>query len=420
MLKRSSAHVNEHGSIVLPPALIRELGISPGDEIRVDPDGHGVRLGPSITALRQVYVEITNTCNMNCSTCMRNVWDAAYGDMSADTFQRILSGLEGLPQKAEVFFGGYGEPLTHPACLDMIERAKSAGHAVTLLSNGILLTEQVTRRLIELRLDRLWVSIDGASPECYADVRLGDSLPVVIENLKRLKMQKLQTGSSGLTAMAMFPRLGIAFVAMRRNIQDLGEVLRQGSLLGAVEFSVSNVLAHNAELLEESLYLRSLNMASSAQATPLIHMPLLDINEKSLHALAAVLKGMSRVELFGGLLNSNTDQCPFVERGSISIRQDGKVSPCLPLLYTHEHFTENRKRTSKEYFVGDIRENDLLQIWNSSPYLELRKRLQKFDFSPCAFCNSCEMANDNSEDCSGNAHPTCGGCLWAQGLIRCP
>jgi MoaA/NifB/PqqE/SkfB family radical SAM enzyme len=146
----------------------------------------------------------------------------------------------------------------------------------------------------------------------------------------------------------------------------------------------------------------------------------MDINEQTISALTAVLKGMNRLELFGSLLNQNTDQCPFVERGSVSIRQDGKVSPCLPLLYTHTHFLDDRERTSKEYFVGDIHENDLLHIWNDAGYLELRKRLQDFDFSPCAFCNSCEMANENIEDCFGNIQPTCGGCLWAQGFIRCP
>ncbi len=26
----------------------------------------------------------------------------------------------------------------------------------------------------------------------------------------------------------------------------------------------------------------------------------------------------------------------------------------------------------------------------------------------------------NEEDCFGNTFPTCGGCLWAQGVIRCP
>jgi len=418
MSKIQYAQVDEHGNIILPPSLARNLGISPGDEIRVEPNGHGLRLRSPITVLKRVYVEITNKCNLNCSTCMRNVWDVQYAGMTAVTFNRILSAFEGLPKKPELFFGGYGEPLSHPRILEMIEQAKKAGHSVSLISNGILLTEKVTQKLIDLRLDKLWVSLDGASPECYADVRLGDALPVVIGNLTRLRRQKYQT--FGFSSWAGVPKLGIAFVAMKRNIHDLAEVIKLGTRLGAVEFSVSNVLAHNTELLDENLYMRSTTLLPSSQLSPLVHVPLMDINEKTISALTDVLKGMNRMEFFGGTLNQNTDQCPFVERGSMAIRQDGKVSPCLPLLYTHEHFLDNRKRTSKEYFVGDIHETDLLNIWNDANYLELRKRLQNFDFSPCVFCNSCEMASENIEDCFGNIQPTCGGCLWAQGLISCP
>jgi MoaA/NifB/PqqE/SkfB family radical SAM enzyme len=418
MPKINYAQIDEHGNIVLPPNLARDLGASPGDEIQVDQNGYGLRLRSPITALKRVYVEITNKCNLNCATCMRNVWDVQYGNMSAETFKRILSGLKGLPKKPELFFGGYGEPLSHPNCLDMIEQAKKAGHSVSLITNGILLTEQVTRRLIDLRLDKLWVSLDGASSECYADVRLGDALPIVVENLKRLRTQKFQT--FGLSIGAGVPKLGIAFVAMRRNIHNLTEVISLGTRLGAVEFSVSNVLAHNVELLDENLYLRTMTLSPNAQLSPLIHLPLMDINKKTASVLTDVLKGMNRLEFFGGTLNQNTDQCPFIERGSISIRQDGQVSPCLPLLYTHEYFLDNRKRTSKEYFVGDLHEKELLNIWNEASYLKLRRRLQDFDFSPCVFCNSCEMANENLEDCFGNIHPACGGCLWAQGLIRCP
>jgi MoaA/NifB/PqqE/SkfB family radical SAM enzyme len=418
MPKINYAQVDEHGNIILPPKLARDLGIAPGDEIRVDSNSHGLHLRSSIKALKRVYVEITNKCNLNCSTCMRNVWDVKYGDISAETFNRILLGLKDLPQKPELFFGGYGEPLSHPACLDMIEQAKAAGYSVSLITNGILLTEQVTRRLIDLRLDKLWVSLDGASPECYADVRLGDALPMVVENLTRLRTQKYQT--FGFSSWAGVPKLGIAFVAMRRNIHDLAEVIKLGTRLGAVEFSISNVLAHNAELLDENLYMRSTTLPPSSQLSPLVHIPLMDINEQTVSALTDALKGMNRMEFFGGALNQNTDQCPFIERGSISIRQDGKVSPCLPLLYTHEHFLDNRKRASKEYFVGDLKENDLLNIWHDPGYEELRKRLQDFDFSPCVFCNSCEMASENIEDCFGNVHPACGGCLWAQGLIICP
>lgn len=417
MTKIYNAQVNENSDITLPTHLLKELGIAPGDDLRIEKNGHGIYLRPPIHTLRRVYIEVTNKCNLNCSTCMRNVWEAKFGNMTGRTFERILAGLEDFSE-AEIFFGGYGEPLSHPNILRMVERAKAQGHRVSLITNGILLTERVIEKLIDLHLDMLWVSLDGASPECYADVRLGDALPVVLENLKRLQTKKyFKFGGSNWSG---HPKLGIAFVAMRRNIHDLSEVIRLGSRLGAVEFSISNVLAHNRELLEENLYMRSLDMVVGQEIRPTVHMPLMDVSPQTMKALADVMKGMNRLELTGSLLNGNTDQCPFVERGSMSIRWDGKVSPCLPLLYTHTHYLDERKRTSREYFVGDVGVDDLSEIWNKQEYRDLRKRLQDFDFSPCAFCNSCEMADENLEDCFGNVHPTCGGCLWARGLIRCP
>ena len=412
------AHIDEHGNIVLPRALAQKLGIVPNDEIRVMPGDESLRLRPSITTLRRVYIEATNRCNLSCSTCMRNVWNVEYGSLSSKMFERILLDLDSFPQKPELFFGGYGEPLFNPACLDMLEHAKQLGYRVSLISNGILLTEQVRRRLVDMRLDMLWVSLDGASPECYADVRLGDALPVVIGNLTCLRTQKYQ--AFGMSNWAGFPKLGIAFVAMRRNMHNLEDVIRLWTRLGAVEFSITNVLAHNQELLDENLYMRSMDLIAARETMPRVYLPSMDITPQTTSALATVLKRMYRLRLAGGELNQNIDQCPFVERGSMAIRWDGNVSPCLPLLYTHEYYLDRRQRKSREYFVGDIHTSDLLSIWNQEEYRELRKRLQDFDFSPCSFCNSCEMANENIEDCFGNVQPACGGCLWARGLIRCP
>jgi MoaA/NifB/PqqE/SkfB family radical SAM enzyme len=418
MAKIHYAKVNEHGELVLPPQFARDLGILPGDEIRIEPNGHGAYLHPSIHDLKRVYVEVTNRCNLNCSTCMRNVWDANYGHMSEKVFDDILSGLEMCTEKPEIFMGGYGEPLFHPKLLQFVEQAKRRGFRVVMITNGVLLTQDISRKLIDLKLDMIWVSLDGASAECYADVRMGDMLPVVLSNLAHLRSLKYQ--QFGLSIWNGYPRLGIAFVAMKRNIHDLGEVIRLGARLGASEFSVSNVLAHDEALLEENLYARSLDMIAGQEIRPTIHVPQMDVEPATLRALGEVMRDLNQIELTGSFLNRNVDQCPFLERGSMAVRWDGRVSPCLPLLYTHQHYLGDRKRTSHEYFLGDVGETDLMSIWNTPQYRALRKRLQDFDFSPCAVCNSCEMALENLEDCFGNTHPTCGGCLWAQGLIRCP
>jgi hypothetical protein len=67
-----------------------------------------------------------------------------------------------------------------------------------------------------------------------------------------------------------------------------------------------------------------------------------------------------------------------------------------------------------------VLKQDLLDIWKDPQYVELRQRLQSFEFSPCTDCNCCELPEENREDCLGNTFPACGGCLWAQGLIQCP
>jgi MoaA/NifB/PqqE/SkfB family radical SAM enzyme len=118
--------------------------------VRVEPDGHGLYVHPSINTLKRVYVELTNKCNLTCSTCMRNVWNVKYGRMSAQVFERVLSGLDGCDRKPELFLGGYGEPLSHPEALEMIALARSRGFQVSLITNGILLTEEASRKLIDL------------------------------------------------------------------------------------------------------------------------------------------------------------------------------------------------------------------------------------------------------------------------------
>jgi MoaA/NifB/PqqE/SkfB family radical SAM enzyme len=168
---------------------------------------------------------------------MRNVWDEPLGFMSEATFQCVLQGLEASSPRPGVFFGGFGEPLSHPKILQMIQQVKALGCRVELISNGINLSQLMAEALVDAELDLLWVSIDGARPESYADVRLGANLPTVLENLKHLRTLMMRRHRN-------LPELGIAFVAMRRNIQDLPELLRLGSRLGVSHYSISNVLSH--------------------------------------------------------------------------------------------------------------------------------------------------------------------------------
>ncbi|RPI97896.1 MAG: radical SAM protein, partial [Chloroflexi bacterium] len=135
----------------------------------------------------KIYVEPTNRCNLNCLTCIRNAWDEPPGEMTPATFDRVLDAVRACPSPPTVFFGGFGEPLFHPRIVAMVRAAKASGAPVELITNAMLLTDSTARALIAAGLDVLWVSLDGAKPESYADVRLGAALPDVIANVRHVR-----------------------------------------------------------------------------------------------------------------------------------------------------------------------------------------------------------------------------------------
>jgi MoaA/NifB/PqqE/SkfB family radical SAM enzyme len=407
--------LDERGHLVLPPGMAERLGLLDGALVRVEEHADAVTVRRTTASLARVYVEPTTLCNLVCRTCIRNVWDEPPGRMSAATFGRVLGGIREITPRPTIFFGGFGEPFAHPDLLEMVAAAKAAGCPVELITNGTLLGEETLRTLVRIGLDRLWVSIDGATPESYADVRLGDALPGVLESLARLRELRNATATS-------LPRLGIAFVAMKRNIADLPEVIRLGQHLGADRFSISNVLPHTPEMREQVLYARSIDGEDVAPSpwTPEISLPRLDIDESTLGRLLRLEAGPRGSSLPGHVREAASNSCPFVEKGSLAVRWDGQISPCLPLLHTHASYLDFRPRVNHAHAIGNVDERSLLEAWRDPAYVALRERLLAFDFAPCTICNSCDMADENLEDCFGSPTPACGGCLWAQGFIRCP
>jgi MoaA/NifB/PqqE/SkfB family radical SAM enzyme len=407
--------VDEAGQLVLPPDLVARLGLVDGALVRVEERGDTLVIGRSSASLARVNVEPTTLCNLRCRTCVRNVWDEPPGTMTADTFARVMAGVREVSPRPSVFFGGFGEPFAHPDLLAMLEEAKATGCRVELISNGTMLGEATRRELVRIGLDRLWVSIDGATPESYADVRLWDALPGVIEDLAALRDLRLGSRTAG-------PRLGIAFVAMKRNIADLPEVIRLGQRLGADRFSVSNVLAHTPEMRDQVLYAGSIDVEDLDPSpwSPQVSLPRMDLDARILAQLARAEADRRGRTASDGRGDGRANACAFVEKGSVSIRWDGAISPCLPLLHTHRSYLDFRARTNHEYAVGNVNDRGLLQIWNDPDYVALRERLLAFDFAPCTLCNSCDMADENLEDCHSSRTPACGGCLWAQGFIQCP
>ena len=220
-----TSQMDEAGRLAAPAEMAARFGLRPGAGVKFEEEAGSRRRRRRrpVTHLARLYIEPTARCNLNCRTCIRNVWDETPGDMTDATFSAVLDGLSAFAPPPTVFFGGFGEPPAHRRIVEMAAAVKALGCPVELtpaptgrcgVTNGILLTEKTSRDLIEAGLDQLWVSLDGARPESYADVRLGAALPTVLANLGRFSDLRSPRRPRR-------PEIGIAFVTMRRNIADL-------------------------------------------------------------------------------------------------------------------------------------------------------------------------------------------------------
>lgn len=409
------AEVDAEGRLVLPPEVATRYGMTPGARVRIDEGTNHVRVHRAVQHLAKVYIEPTNRCNIDCAFCMRGSWDTPLGQMSEATFAAILDGLRAISPPPTVSFGGIGEPLAHPKTIDMIARVKETGATVEMITNGTLLDDKRSRRIIDAGLDVLWVSIDGATPESYADVRMGAELPQVLDNLARFRRARRP-------AHRPTPVIGVAFVAMRRNIRDLPEVIAIGRRHGATRFMVTNVLPYLPQMCDETLYDQTLNDIAYLPSPwlPRLNMPKLQLDDDTAETFVRVLKSNLNVTFAGNNLGGANDVCIFVESGAMAVGWDGSVSPCPPLLHTHVGYLRRRRRVSYSHIIGNVAERGLLDLWNDPDYVAYRERIHSFAFAPCTSCGGCELVDTNEADCFASPPPACGGCLWAQAVIQCP
>lgn len=409
------AQVNEHGDLVIPKDVAVRYGLNPGAKVRLDEGTNFVRMHRPVTHLTKIYIEPTVSCNLDCITCFRHAWDEPDGRMNDETFDAIFEGLRRLEPVPNVYFGGIGEPLFHPRTLEWVKRVKSLGVKVELITNATMLNERIARKVIDSGLDVLWVSLDGATPETYADVRLGAELPHVLSNLR--KFNSMRKGGH-----FPHPELGIAFVAMKRNIHELPQMIRLGRSLRAKHFSVSNVQPATDEMQKERLYDRSLRNAAfmNSPSTPTLSLPKIDFTPETREALFDAFNSGCNINFAGNNWGGASDVCNFVESGTMSINCRGEVAPCWPLMHTHDTFLHNKPHRNYKHIIGNVRERSLEELWMDDEYVAYRERLHNFVFAPCTFCGGCDYSLENREDCFSNPAPVCGVCLWAQGAIQCP
>jgi len=117
----------------------------------------------------QVHLCPTDRCNLTCRQC--DIWRISPGpELTTTDWKRVLDELADLIGHGALNFAG-GEPFLRPDLPELIEHGVKLGFEVSANTNGLLIDEELVRRLHDLGLDILYLSLDGARAKTHDRIR---------------------------------------------------------------------------------------------------------------------------------------------------------------------------------------------------------------------------------------------------------
>lgn len=129
-----------------------------------------------------VTINLTTRCNSRCLTCdFWRVQDRA--DLALSGIKNIADSVKRLSIKTFNLSGG--EPLLHPDFTAAVEILSGTKAKLQLVTNGVLLGRYAF--FVSRFFSKVFVSLDGSTPELYRKVRGVDAFKEVVKGVRMLK-----------------------------------------------------------------------------------------------------------------------------------------------------------------------------------------------------------------------------------------
>jgi radical SAM protein with 4Fe4S-binding SPASM domain len=294
-------------------------------------------------ALRQgvplsVHLDVTYRCNERCEHCYLD--HDGHDEMTTSEIRSLLDQLA----DAGVFFltiSG-GEPLIRRDCFEIIEYARTLRFNVKLKTNAVLIRRKEARRLRELNVEQVQISVYSHRPEVHDGIsKLPGSLKRTLAAIRLLK-------SHGL-------KVTMANVLMKSNFEDREGVRQMAGELGAhytLDPTITPMMDGNTSVL--SLRLRSDSLRSVFQDSNLVG----DVAK-----FCAPPPPVDDGVLEGYPCSAGHTACYVSPRG--------ELYPCVQFPIS----------------CGNVREQSFIDIWRNSPQLLEVRSIRGKDLTTCSSCH---------------------------------
>lgn len=270
-------------------------------------------------------VDPANFCNLKCPFCptgqMRG--SRAKGILSLPCFEKIIGELG--TYLIHIDFCNWGEPLLNSDIYEMVKRAKQYSIDTKIDSNLNRFSEKDAEDMILSGLDKLIVSIDGATPGTYSKYRVGGDFNGVVDNLMMLVKKKRELKKSN-------PYICWQFLVFRHNEHEIEQVKKMARDCGVDNIGITKAFIGDKDWIplneEYSRYRRE------------------EIKDNSSHT--------------SDFFKSSQGKFCSWPWEAIAINPNGSVSPCCSVEDEKDDF-------------GNIFDTSFKEVWNNEKYRLARR-----------------------------------------------
>ena len=328
----------------------------------------------AFTGPEVLHIDLTNRCNFNCLACWCRSpllgektmpeWEKKLS-LPLDAVKSVFDDLNRMGGLRQVKIVGGGEPFMHPDILQIIEyiKDKDKNVQVDINTNFSLVDEEIAKKLLELEVDSLTVSLWAGTPEVYAAVhpnqreRTFDKIKSVLKFISETKKAK----------NSFRPRITFHNVIFNLNYKNVGEMVKF-----ALDVKADDIQFVPVDTVKERTETLLLNDAEREELLACLYEIRKNYDSKtfqyvscsgrsvSLSDFNGFIRRIERLNILTGVYDEKiVEEFPCYAGWLFArIMATGDVVPCCK---------GHRMR------MGNIYENRFKEIWLSDTYNEFRR-----------------------------------------------
>ncbi len=308
---------------------------------------------------QSIQIELTNRCNLSCTTCIRAISDIHLHEQ--DLSSAAIQALEPAVRHAEsVHLQGWGETMLLADLPDRIRCLRVKGSKVSFTTSGSLMTSRQATELVTSGLDSITFSMAGATAQTQDDMRGKGSHSRLWQSMQLLREAKQQKGSKT-------PVMAVSYLLTEKSVKELPLAVKKCRPFRLNLFAGVH-LTHPATTRQQAL---CLFLSCPGQRFRRL------IRRAHWHAFW----GGIRLQL-PQFLPDLTPICDKNPLASCFVAADGSVSPCVFLnpptsSKPYNWYTKNGYLPVPVQKFGNLHQEPFAQIWQKPEYRKFRNAFKE-------------------------------------------